>query len=123
MYTVIAYKPDSDDYCRGCYMASYKSDMQWKDTKDKKEVIDFLSYFFIYNSHYLNTGEHPYEFTYLTNNFDSIIQETQILIKEEIRVIIEQENKEKRENREREQKELTNQEIREFKRLKKKYVK
>lgn len=26
MFTLIAYKPDSDDYCRGCHMASYSSD-------------------------------------------------------------------------------------------------
>jgi hypothetical protein len=26
MFLLIAYKPDSSDYCRGCHMASYSSD-------------------------------------------------------------------------------------------------
>lgn len=39
-YTLIAYKPDSDDYCRGCHMASYSSDLIIFNALDVNKIID-----------------------------------------------------------------------------------
>lgn len=39
MYTFIAYKPDSDDYCRGCHMCSYASDFISEQRLDREELV------------------------------------------------------------------------------------
>jgi hypothetical protein len=39
-YTLIAYKPDSADYCRGCHMASYSSDLIIYNSLDVNKIID-----------------------------------------------------------------------------------
>lgn len=41
-YTLIAYKPDSDDYCRGCHMASYKSGHVVHYNMDHAELLKQL---------------------------------------------------------------------------------
>ena len=37
-WIVIAYKPSSEDYCRGCLMASYDSDFEMKEFEDIGQV-------------------------------------------------------------------------------------
>lgn len=39
MYLLVAYKPDSDDYCKGCHMASYSSDFVRHNHLSREELI------------------------------------------------------------------------------------
>ncbi len=39
MFTLIGYKPNSDDFCRGCHMASYSSDLEVWVGDDREELI------------------------------------------------------------------------------------
>jgi hypothetical protein len=74
MFTVIAYKPDSEDYCRGCLMSSYPSDMEFICSDNKDEVVEFLAEYKKHNA-FLDSGEDGYEFTYLYNG--SVATETE----------------------------------------------
>lgn len=65
-YTVFAYKPDSDDYCRGCHVASYSSDFEYKITDDREEVIKFLVEKYRANKH-MDYNETEYGITLLFN--------------------------------------------------------
>ena len=42
-YTLIAYKPNSSDRCRGCLMASYSSDFEELTTSNPNEIISRLA--------------------------------------------------------------------------------
>ena len=97
MYTVIAYKPDSNDYCMGCHMASYSSDMQWLSSENEEEVAQFIAEF-IKKNHFSECGEDNYEFTYLYNGlenpydedsdscpFDDILKDAELLAKDKIK--------------------------------------
>jgi hypothetical protein len=64
--TILAYKSDSDDYCRGCVMARYSSDFQWKSSMDRGEIEEFLAGLMFANKH-LDHGEAGYEITFLFN--------------------------------------------------------
>lgn len=39
-YTLIAYKPNNDDYCMGCHMASFSSDFELFCTTSEEELLD-----------------------------------------------------------------------------------
>lgn len=39
---IIAYKPDSEDYCRGCHMASYGSDFIIETFTNAEEMITLV---------------------------------------------------------------------------------
>jgi hypothetical protein len=64
--TILAYKSDSEDVCRGCHMASYSSDFQFRSSMDRTEVAEFLAGLMFANKH-LDTNEGGYEFTWLFN--------------------------------------------------------
>lgn len=64
--TILAYKSDSDDYCRGCVMARYSSDFKWKSSMDRGEIEEFLAGLMFDNKH-LDTNESGYEITFLFN--------------------------------------------------------
>jgi hypothetical protein len=42
-YTLIAYKPDSSDYCMGCHMGSYSSDLEMKNRLEEDELLEMWS--------------------------------------------------------------------------------
>jgi len=50
-YLLIAYKPNSSDYCRGCLMASYSSDFIKEDNLDQDELIKTLADIYYKNKH------------------------------------------------------------------------
>lgn len=58
-YLAIAYKPSSDDFCRGCHMGNYDSVFQLRECETEEEVIDFISYFL---AEPLGPNEEGYEF-------------------------------------------------------------
>ncbi len=64
--TILAYKPDSDDYCRGCHMARYSADFEWKASMDRAMIAEFLSEILFRNKH-LDTNETGYDTTFLFN--------------------------------------------------------
>lgn len=42
-YTLVAYKPDSADYCRGCHMASYRSGFKFYSGLNKEDLIKIIA--------------------------------------------------------------------------------
>lgn len=42
-YLLIAYKPNSDDYCRGCHMSSYDSHFVNVESEDIDDIITTLA--------------------------------------------------------------------------------
>ena len=65
-YTLIAYKPNNDDYCMGCHMASYSSDFELFHTIDKQELVNkWLSIHQQERSH--DDRECGYDITILVN--------------------------------------------------------
>jgi hypothetical protein len=64
--TILAYKPDSIDTCRGCVTARYSADFAWKSSMDRSAMAEFLGGLLWYNMH-LDRGEDGYEFTFLFN--------------------------------------------------------
>lgn len=84
--TILAYKSDSTDVCRGCTMAHYSSDFKWKSSMDRGEIEEFLAGLMFDNKH-LDTGESGYEITFLFNgeeynDVDQIAWEMDALKKE-----------------------------------------
>jgi len=79
MYLVVAYKPNSDDYCRGCHMASYDSEHHARRFEKEDELIDFISDLL---SQPLDCGEDGFEYQIFepfefeeTEEFDERIKE------------------------------------------------
>ncbi len=68
--TILAYKSDSTDICRGCVMTRYSSDFKFIASMDKKIVTEFLAGMLFDNMH-LDTGEDGYKFTWLFNGEES----------------------------------------------------
>lgn len=64
-YTLIAYKPDSNDYCRGCHMASYPSSFQFQNHLSKEKLIEEFSKLIAYNLEKLDCNEDGYCFIVL----------------------------------------------------------
>jgi hypothetical protein len=64
--TILAYKSDSVDVCRGCVVARYSSDFKWKASMNREEIHEFLADLMFANKH-LDTGESGYEITFLFN--------------------------------------------------------
>lgn len=67
-YTVIAYKPDSEDYCRGCRMASYSSDLCIHNRLTRKEAIDTYKNYLV-KAYDLRVGEAGYSITIICDSF------------------------------------------------------
>lgn len=57
-YGLIAYKPNSDDYCKGCHMASYSSDFICEFGLNQEQIVDKLIELIYYKC---DTGEEGYE--------------------------------------------------------------
>lgn len=70
-YLVIGYKPDSDDYCRGCHMASYPSDYFESIYNTLDEAVDRMSEC---RAQRLSTNEKGWDFT-VYRVYDGKIQE------------------------------------------------
>ena len=84
--TILAYKAESEDVCRGCRVASYGSDFKWKSSMDRGEIEEFLAGLMFDNKH-LDTNEGGYEITFLFNgeeynDVDQIAWEMDALKKE-----------------------------------------
>lgn len=59
-YTIIAYKPDSSDYCRGCHMASYSSDLCYAYNLSYDDLLTTLADV-LWRNRKLDTGEAGYD--------------------------------------------------------------
>jgi hypothetical protein len=59
-YLLIAYKPDSYDYCRGCLMDSYSSDFQQSQHEDRAKLIEQAAELDAYET---RSGEEGYSVT------------------------------------------------------------
>lgn len=57
-YLVVGYKPSSDDYCRGCLMASYSSDFVCEEYECEKDAIDAVIRLKTYE---VGTGEEGFD--------------------------------------------------------------
>lgn len=55
MFTLLAYKPDRDDYCRGCLMASYPSDLRIHPRLDTSELISIWAKILLKNKDHQGT--------------------------------------------------------------------
>ena len=66
MYTILAYKPDSSDYCMGCHVASYSSGFEYYYTEDRGEAVKFIAGKLVNNKH-MDNNEDGYEITILMN--------------------------------------------------------
>jgi hypothetical protein len=73
-YFLIAYKRDSDDYCRGCHRASYKGDFKTFNFLTREELIPQIAEH-LYQNHDLQCNEAGYECIILCDGvmiYDSI---------------------------------------------------
>lgn len=68
MYLFIAYKPNSDDCCRGCHMASYKSDFVSENGLTAEDLLERWSKYLIANKN-LRCGETGYDFYIYEDGF------------------------------------------------------
>jgi hypothetical protein len=66
IFTILAYKPDTQDVCRGCVVARYSSDFKWKSSMDKAVMAEFLAEIQFADKH-CEHGESSYEVTFLFN--------------------------------------------------------
>lgn len=68
-YTLLAYKPDSDDYCRGCVMARYSADFKWQTSANPAEIVEAAAQLMMENK-FMDTSEAGYELTLLENGVE-----------------------------------------------------
>lgn len=67
-YTLVAYIPNGDSYCRGCHMGSSSSDFFMKEYSDIAAVVRQMAYY-----EYINTTDENYaswEYYLLVNGQD-----------------------------------------------------
>ena len=69
MLTVIAYKENSDDYCRNCHMASYSSDFKMLASIDEDKIVVFWGDILVLNKN-MKIGEAGYDIKLLVNGTD-----------------------------------------------------
>ena len=62
-YIILAYKCSNDDYCMGCHMESWDSDLETIDTEDRERAIEFMFEILKRNSQ-KDCREASYEFQY-----------------------------------------------------------
>lgn len=67
-YTLIAYKSDSSDYCRGCHMASYSSDLLIESRLDEEELLQKWSQILCDNE-FMLINETGYVITIMKNSY------------------------------------------------------
>ena len=81
-YILVAYKPDSDDYCRGCHMASYSSDHEVIETDDRAHIVDAYAKYLSFEP---QINERKYELTFFCDSDEeslAIQSEADIISKE-----------------------------------------
>ena len=81
-YILIVYKPNSNDYCRGCHMASYSSDHEIIDTDDRSYVVDAYAKYLSFEP---QCGEEEYEISLFCDSEEeslAIGREADIISKE-----------------------------------------
>lgn len=61
MFLLIAYKPDSEDYCRGCRMASYSADFETHNMLTADKLTELLAGYLFKNLN-LDCNETGYHF-------------------------------------------------------------
>lgn len=66
MFTLIVYKPDSADYCRGCHMASYSADHQVHNFLNAEQLAQEWSEY-LYKNLELRINEAGYDFWIFKN--------------------------------------------------------
>lgn len=64
--TILAYKSESEDVCRGCVVARYSADFKWIGSADRTLTTSFLADIILANKQ-LDHGESAYEITFLFN--------------------------------------------------------
>lgn len=69
-YTLVAYKPSSDDYCRGCHMATYYSDFKLTQATIPDEIIHAAAQLLTENQ-FMDTNEAGFELTLLEDGVES----------------------------------------------------
>lgn len=67
MFILIAYKPTSRDYCRGCLMATYNSDHEIKHMLDAEELTELWAEYLFKNED-LGCNEKGYDFWVFKDN-------------------------------------------------------
>jgi len=70
-FILIAYKPNSSDYCMGCHMASYGSDFIFEEYQDVESLAQKLADI---DEWYLEDGEDGFEPPYIIYNGETIIK-------------------------------------------------
>ncbi len=148
-YTLTLHKPDSDDYCRGCHMASYPGNFEFiYDISEEKLIstvadymtvkleyheVGYSSYIHVYHNGHLSVIniEHHSGDLYFKDETDATGEDIQVLAEliEKIKIAYKEkkEFKEKEEARLKKEAELKKleeskaRELAEFNRLKKKF--
>lgn len=69
-YTLVAYKENSDDYCRGCVMARYDSDFEYLTTQSEEELISWWASYKTMNA-FMEYNESGYGFFFFINGIHS----------------------------------------------------
>lgn len=107
-YLIIAYKPSFDDYCRGCLMASYSSDLEIEvfeaeyfeeylkghDTRDHALEI-FVRY--LVRNEFMDGSEIGYELTVFKNGVEDVTFEFESETKEVVQQKVSEKQQEQRE--------------------------
>lgn len=122
---LIAYKEESDDYCRGCHMASYASDFEKVVCHTEEELLTNYVKFSAFDQRINETG---YEIHVLNSFFDEVdfSQELKIKIGNLQHVVTEERQKQQQEKEEADKKakadRIKDSELAELKRLQEKYA-
>lgn len=74
IYLFVAYKEDSDDYCRGCHMASYSSDFRMENHQTRDEIIQLVANYLFRNTQ-TKINERGYEIHVFRDGFQIVADE------------------------------------------------
>ena len=66
VYTLVAYKPESDDYCKGCHMEHYYAQFDMAISENEEDIIKKWSSCLVTNKE-LRPNEEPWEMNLLIN--------------------------------------------------------
>lgn len=70
--TIVAYRPDHTDYCRGCRMGSTESDMECQTFDTTREATEFLAKYMAKNKIRDIYEYAEYDFTFVVNGLDEM---------------------------------------------------
>jgi hypothetical protein len=85
-YILRAYKPDSDDHCMGCHMASYRSDYIVRSNLSEEQLIEEIAKI---KTKKLGHNEWEYEIEYSYMPTDDIPYEKELEIDEKSDILVE----------------------------------